>query len=124
MEDKIMALIFTARHFKAHYSLKEFAEAELDKLTKFYDGIIKSEVILSYDKPTNSVKTAEVIVHANNHHTFTAKNSSDDFKVSIEGAIDKISTQIRKYKDKVKDIKATAKVVEQLKKNGIDETSQ
>ncbi|HEY3251509.1 MAG TPA: ribosome-associated translation inhibitor RaiA [Ignavibacteria bacterium] len=111
-----MTLIFTARHFKAHDTLKEFAEEELQKLSKFYDGIIKSEVILSYDKPTNSIKTAEVIVHANNHHTFTAKDSSDDFKVSIEGAVDKITTQIRKYKDRVKDIKATAKVVEQLKK--------
>lgn len=111
-----MTLIFTARHFKAHDSLKEFAEAELEKLSKYYDGIIKSEVILSYDKPSNSIKTAEVIVHANNHHTFTAKNSSDDFKVSIEGAVEKISKQVKKYKDKVKDTKATAKVVEQLKK--------
>jgi len=110
-----MTLIFIARHFKAHDTLKEFAEAELLKITKYYDGIIRSEVILSYDKPTNSVKTAEVIVHANNHHTFTAKESSDDFKVSIESAIDKITIQVRKYKDKLKKPKAIAKVIEQLK---------
>jgi ribosomal subunit interface protein len=110
-----MTLIFTARHFKAHDTLKEFAEAELFKITKYYDGIIRSEVILSYDKPTNSIKTAEVIVHANNHHTFTAKESSDDFKISIESAIDKIAIQIKKFKEKLKDTKATIKAIEQLK---------
>ena len=110
-----MTLIFTARHFKAHDSLKEFAETELSKLFKYYDGIIKSEVILNYDKPANSLKTAEIIVHANNHHTFTAKETSDDFKVSIEIAVDKLATQIRKYKDKLKDNKATVKALEQLK---------
>ena len=109
-----MTLIFTARHFKAHDTLKEFAEAELSKISKYYDGIIRSEVILSYDKPTNSIKTAEVIVHANNHHTFTAKDSSDDFKISIESAIDKITIQIKKYKEKLKKSKSIIKSAEQL----------
>lgn len=109
-----MTLIFTARHFKAHDTLKEFAEAELAKISKFYDGIIRSEVILSFDKAANSVKTAEVIVHANNHHTFTAKDSSDDFKLSMESAIDKITVQIKKYKEKLKKTKPTAKAIEQL----------
>lgn len=110
-----MTLIFTARHFKAHDSLKEFAEAELAKLSKYYDGIIKSEVILSYDKPANSIKIAEVIVHGNNHQTFTAKESTNDFKLSIEAAISKIEVQVRKYKDRLKDNKATAKAVDELK---------
>jgi len=110
-----MTLIFTARHFKAHDSLKEFAEAELSKISKYYDGIIKSEVILSFDKPENSIKTAEIIVHGNNHHTFTAKESTNDFKLSIEYAFEKIEVQVRKYKDKIRDNKATAKAVEQLK---------
>jgi len=115
MEGIQMTLIFTARHFKAHDTLKEFAESELTKISKYYDGIIKSEVILSFDKPTNSIKIAEIIVHANNHHTFMAKEASEDFKISIESAIEKIAIQIKKYKDKLKDNKATAKAVTQLK---------
>jgi ribosome-associated translation inhibitor RaiA len=55
-----------------------------------------------------------VIVHANNHHTFTAKDSSDDFKVSIESAIDKITIQIKKYKEKLKKTKSTAKAIDQI----------
>ena len=98
-----MSFIFTARHFKAHDSLKEYAEEESRKFAKIYDGIIKTEVILSFDKPENSIKHAEVIVHAKNNHTFTAKESTDDFMKSIIGSMDKVSSQIRKFKDKLTD---------------------
>ncbi len=98
-----MSFLFTARHFKAHDSLKEFAEEGSKLFNEIYDGIIKTEVILSYDKPENSIKHAEVIVHAKNNHTFTAKESSDDFKKSIEASMAKVETQIRKFKDKLVD---------------------
>lgn len=98
-----MSFIFTARHFKAHDSLKEYAEEESMKFAKIYDGIIKTEVILSFDKPENSIKHAEIIVHAKNNHTFTAKESSDDFMKSIIGSMEKVETQIRKFKDKLTD---------------------
>lgn len=97
-----MKFILTSRHFKAHPTIKEFAENEVEKIGKYYDGIIKCEVILSFEKPTNSVKKAEVIISANNHHTITAKAQSDDFIISIEGAIDKAVSQIKKLKEKVK----------------------
>lgn len=97
-----MKFTFTSRHFKAHDSLKEIALNEMEKISKYYDGIIKCEVILSFEKVTNSVKIAEFIVNSNNHHTFTAKEQSEDFKVSIIGAADKIQSQIKKYKEKIK----------------------
>jgi putative sigma-54 modulation protein len=98
-----MSFIFTARHFKAHDSLRSFAEEESKKFSQIYDGIIKTEVILSYDKPENSIKHAEVIVHAKNNHTFTAKESSDDFMKSIVSSMEKVETQVRKFKDKLTD---------------------
>jgi putative sigma-54 modulation protein len=99
-----MNFTLTARHFKAHDTLKEFAEAQIEKLTKYYDGIIKSEIILSFDKPPISVKYAEVIVKINNHHTFTAKDQSEHFELSIEKAVEKVEAQIKKYKDKLKPV--------------------
>lgn len=97
-----MKFLFTSRHFKAHDSLKEIAEYESEKINRFYDGVIKCEVILSFEKVTNSIKIAEFIVNANNHHTFTARSQSEDFKVSIEDAADKIVSQLKKYKEKIK----------------------
>lgn len=101
-----MTFILTSRHFKAHDTLKEFAEQESKRFKDIYDGVTRTEVILSYDKTENSIKHAEVIVYAKNHHTFTSKESSDDFKKSIEAAMDKIEIQLRKFKDKLTDHKA------------------
>jgi putative sigma-54 modulation protein len=111
----LMTFTFTARHFKAHDTLKEFAEAETHKFTKHFDGVISTEVILDYDKPENSVKNAEVIVHAKNNHIFKAKESSDDFMKSIEAAMNKIVTQIRKHRDKQTNHNNGDKVVDHLK---------
>ena len=97
-----MNYTLTARHFKAHDSLKDFAQEQADKITKYYDGVIKTEIILSYEKPQNSLKIAEVISKAAPLHVFTAKEESDDFHVSIEVAVQKIISQIKKYKDKMK----------------------
>jgi putative sigma-54 modulation protein len=97
-----MKFIFTSRHFKAHGSLKEFAEKEIEKLNKFYDGIMKCEVILSYEKPANSIKIAEIIVDTNTHTILTSKASSGDFLGSMEMAFDKIRSQLKKLKEKLK----------------------
>jgi putative sigma-54 modulation protein len=97
-----MKFVFTSRHFKAHDSLKEFAKNESEKLNKFFDGIMKCEVILSYEKPTNSIKIADVIIDTNTHSIITAKAESDDFKLSMERSFAKAEIQIKKLKSKIK----------------------
>ena len=97
-----MKFTFTSRHFKAHDTLKDFALSEIEKINRFYDGVMKCEVVLSFEKSTNSVKTAEVIVKINNHQTITAKDKTDDFNTSIEGAVGKAIIQIKKYKEKMR----------------------
>ena len=113
-----MKFTFTSRHFKAHDTLKEFALSEIEKINRFYDGVMKCEVVLSFEKSTNSVKKAEIIVKINNHHTITAKEKTDDFNASIEGAVGKAINQIKKYKDKLR----TNHNPKKLNKSGIDET--
>jgi ribosomal subunit interface protein len=110
-----MIFILTARHFKAHDSLKQFAESEAQKLTKYFDGITRVEVILSYDKPVSSIKTAEVIMHAKPHHDFKAKDSTNDFKLSIESAFNKVATQLKKYVDKLTDHHIAAKAADYMR---------
>jgi ribosome hibernation promoting factor len=97
-----MQLNFTARHFKAPENLKEFAEEEVEKLERFYDGLIKCEVILSTEKPTGTIRTAEIIVTANSHHVFMGKMKSNDYRLSMERAFDKVKTQLKKFKEKLK----------------------
>ena len=96
-----MKITVTSRRFRAHPSLVEFATAAVEKLTKYYDGIVKSEVILEFEKARNSVKVAEINLSVHNAK-MTARASSEDFERSIDRTIGKLEVQLKKYKDKVR----------------------
>lgn len=90
----------TSRHFKAHETLIDYATGAVEKLDRYYDGIMKCEVKLSFQKSQNSLKVAEVILSVY-RHKITALAESDDFHKSIDGAVDKALARLKKYKDKL-----------------------
>jgi len=92
---------FTARHFKAREGVREHALESVKKLDKFYDGIVRTDVILSFEKTNNSIKIAEINLHVYNS-VLIAKEQSDDFLVSIDLAIEKLKQQLAKYKTKLR----------------------
>lgn len=95
-----MNIIVTSRHFKAHESLVEYAQNAVKRLTRIYSGLIKAEVILSYEKPHKSVKIAEVNVSVY-RSKLSAHEQSADFHLSIDRACVKLRVQLKKYKDKL-----------------------
>lgn len=95
-----MQIHVTSRHFKAHDTIVEHAEEAVGQLTHYYDGIIKAEVILSFEKARNSVKSAEVRATVYNS-VLTSVVTSDDFKKSIDSAVAKVLVQLKKYKEKL-----------------------
>ncbi|MEO8210833.1 MAG: ribosome-associated translation inhibitor RaiA [bacterium] len=91
----------TSRHFKAHETLQEYIKNEIETLSKYHEEILHADIILSFEKSMHSVKNCEVIVKLKDR-ILTAKESTDDFVKSIDKSVDKIETQILKYKDKHK----------------------
>ncbi len=98
----------TSRHFKAHDTLQEYIKAEIENLGKYNEDIIYADVILSFEKAVNSIKHCEILLKIHDKN-FTAKESSDDFTKSVDKAVNKIETQILKYKDKNKAEKYNSK---------------
>ncbi|MBI5475525.1 MAG: ribosome-associated translation inhibitor RaiA [Ignavibacteriales bacterium] len=115
-----MDVHFTARKFKAHYTLKEHAVNALSSLDKYYDGIVRGDVVLSYERTTNSLKTAEINLHIQGV-ILTAKEKSEDFDKSIELAVEKIERQLTKYKTKQKKNKKTLRRVKETVPESGDE---
>lgn len=107
MED-IMNVQVTARRFKAHESLKDYAVKEVKRLEKFNNDITKANVILSYERAHDSIKTAEIVLHMNGN-SLLAKESTDDFKKSIDLAVVKLERQLGKFKTKVVEKKRAVK---------------
>jgi putative sigma-54 modulation protein len=94
-----MNVSITARKFKAHSTLKEFINAEVESITKYNDSILDVDVILSFQNTNNSEKTAEIIVKIPGQ-VLTAAESTDDFNKSIVLAVEKLSRQLQKVKTK------------------------
>lgn len=108
-----MQIKVTARHFKAHDSLIEYTEEMLGKLNHFYDGIVKADVVFSYEKTHRDGKIAEITISVYGT-VLTAIGKSDDYTKSIDAAVEKALVQLKKYKDKLhsKDRKVVRKVRE------------
>ena len=106
-----MRTTVTSRHFKAHKTLLEYAEREAVRLERFHDGIVKSSIILKFEKNRNSDKIAEVIVSVYRARLTGVAHSADFFK-SIDAAIKKVTVQLKKHKAKLreKDKKAVRRV--------------
>ncbi len=100
-KETAMKINVTSRHFKAHQSIVEYAEQAAAKLDHFYDGIIKCDFILIYEKPRNSLKVAELKV-AVYGTILTSVTKSDDFPKSIDMAVEKVLVQLKKYKAKLR----------------------
>ncbi len=108
-----MQFHFTARKFKAHATLKAHAADAVSRLPRYYDGIVRGDVVLGFERPLNSVKWAEVTIHVHGN-VLTAREQSEDFIKSIDLALQKLERQLSKYKSRVrvKDKKTLRKVKE------------
>jgi putative sigma-54 modulation protein len=96
-----MNITFTARHFRPHADIKEHALDTVKKLGKFYDGIVSANVILSFERVTNSVKIVEINLQVHGG-ILSATVKSDEFHKSIDAAAEKLTVQLGKYKTKLR----------------------
>ena len=103
-----MQTLFTARRFRARSEIKDHALDAVAKLDKFYDGIVKATIILSFEGSTKNIKVAEVNLHVHGE-LLSAKEQSQDYRKSIDLVVEKLSMQLAKYKTKVR-LKDKAKV--------------
>ena len=97
-----MQIRITARHFDLTGDLKSFDEKQIGKLGRYFNHIIDSHLILDMEK---SRMTAELKVKVYGT-VLTSKYRSFDMYDSVEKVIDKMETQIKKYKAKLTDKKA------------------
>ena len=96
-----MQVKFTARKFRAHQEIKDHALAAVEKLGRYYDGIVHADIILSYERVTKSVKMAEINLHVFGV-VLSAKEKSDHFTKSIDAVAEKLVTQLEKYKTRLR----------------------
>ncbi len=96
-----MAVKITGHHIEMTEQLRDYIEKELTRLSKFYDGIINTEVILRQDTKRNHLKEAEIILSVYEHR-LTAKATDADVLKAFDKSLTKVERQLIKFKDKLK----------------------
>ena len=94
-----MQVKVTARHFKLTEELKQYAENEILKLTKYYDDIIDSEIILWWE---NKDRIAEINISVYNK-IISVHKRSDIMVKSIDMCVQKLKRKLKQYKDRRRD---------------------
>ncbi|MCL5291644.1 MAG: ribosome-associated translation inhibitor RaiA [Actinobacteria bacterium] len=97
-----MEVIIKGRHIEVTDALRRYAEDKVSRLTKYLEKITKVEIELIVDKNPSvpNPQTAEVTLHTKGP-LIRGKASTDNMYASIDGVVDKIQRQIKKYKGKL-----------------------
>ena len=91
-----MNIEFTSRHFSAPDNLKNYAINEVQKITKLYNRAIQCQIILMHE---NGEYTTELNLSIPNRK-LNVKESTDNITKSIDLAVSKMITRIKKVKGK------------------------
>ncbi len=100
-----MQIVVTGKNIHLSQALKDYAEKKLSSIKKYFDHIIEVDVTLSVDEVRDQTrsKVCEVTVWANGI-VMRGKKASEDLYASIDMVADKIERQVKKYKDKQRDL--------------------
>jgi ribosomal subunit interface protein len=100
-----MQIKLSTVNFDADKKLVDFVENKVNKLEKFFEGIISSEVILTLDRSKSKGtdnKEAKIILDVPGAELFADKIAKT-FEESVDLAIEAIEKQIKKFKEKKKE---------------------
>ncbi len=97
-----MQVIVSGRHMDVSEELKSHVVGKLEKLTRFYDRVESIEAVLDRQ---GEVPIVEGLVNADHGVRFVARESSTDLYAALDVVIDKLSSQMTRHKERVRNRK-------------------
>jgi putative sigma-54 modulation protein len=94
-----MQLNVTGHHVDITDSLRDYVENKIDKVGRHFDLVSDVHCILKVEKLRH---TAEATVSVNGGRIY-ADATEEDMYAAIDGLVDKLDRQVRKYKEKLGD---------------------
>ena len=99
VKGKIMQLEMSFKNLEADERIKNFISEKSEKLGKFFNGKIHVRWSITYEHGKN-VAHLHVV---GNHLDFFSDGESENLFTAVEQVLQKLETQLKKKKEKVKD---------------------
>ena len=100
-----MNIIVEARHMDVTEAIRTYVRSKVERLPRYYDGIMSVEVILDIEAEHTVV---EMVVKAKRKATFVATHRDQDLYAGFDQCLAKIVEQIRRHKDKIRNHQGTS----------------
>ena len=94
-----MNIQFTARHFEASPTLKDYCEDSVTKLKQFYDRIVSCSIVLEPSADHDNPQKAEIVLQIPNK-VLTASERAPKYEQAVLAAVENLSRQLKRYKEK------------------------
>jgi putative sigma-54 modulation protein len=94
-----MHLTLTGHHIDITPALREFVENKLGRLERHFDGVTDIHCILGIEKLLHKAEATAHLAGGTIHADATA----EDMYAAIDGLIDKLDRQVKKFKEKSTD---------------------
>lgn len=94
-----MQVNVTGHHIEVTAPLRDYVNDKMERIYRHFDHVISTNVVLRVERHSHE---AEATVHAPKRAIF-ATHASDDMYAAIDGLVDKLDRQVRRYKDKLTD---------------------
>jgi len=100
-----MQVILTSKNFELTDSIKDYADKKFGSLDKFFDKIIRAEVLISKDGHHNKgdVYFCECKLEIPGPDLFVSKDEPNMYK-AIDKVSDHLAEELKKRKEKVEEI--------------------
>lgn len=100
-----MRINVTFRHMETSDPVRDYVEEKLVKVKKYIDEPVEAQVVLSVEGKIRH--RAEVSLGAKGI-TIKASDETPDMYAAIDGMVDKLDRQLKRYKDKIKNHKPSS----------------
>lgn len=96
-----MQFKISTRHGQLSEASREKLQAKLERLPRHFERL--TEVELTVDLGNKLETNVELRVNAEHKHDFVATHHDGDLMAAVDGVLDKVDHQIRKYKERVQE---------------------
>jgi putative sigma-54 modulation protein len=94
-----MQLTITGLHFDVSPALRSYVDSKLAKLERHFDHLTDVHCVLTVEKLQHKAEATVNLAGGTIH----ADSVEADMYAAIDGLVDKLSRQVKKYKEKVTD---------------------
>ena len=116
-----MQIKISVRHGHLHDTTQQFIREKAEKLLHFFERLTMIEVTVDLKKDQ---KRVEFLVQAEHKHDFVAHESHPDLLAAVDLALDKLSLQLRRYKEKIQDHRRTPSTGEVAGAPAVEESGE